>query len=126
MEPEYSPAVVDHFQHPRNAGHLEAGESVIKGVAGSVAQGTMFALSARVVGERIEAVRFEAYGCPHCIAAGSWLSERLVGLTAPELRQWCWREADQALAFPPEKRGRLLILEDAVRALSDDWRRFIP
>jgi NifU-like protein involved in Fe-S cluster formation len=126
MEPEYSAIVVDHFRAPRNAGHLHAGEGVIKGVAGSVAQGTQFVLSARVVGDKIEAVRFEAYGCPHCIAAGSWLTERLVGLTEPELRQWRWRAADEALRFPAEKRGRLLILEDAVKALSEAWRRVIP
>jgi NifU-like protein involved in Fe-S cluster formation len=126
MEPEYSAAVVDHFRSPRNAGHLQAGESVIKGVAGSVTQGTMFGLSARVAGDRIEAVRFEAYGCPHCIAAGSWLSERLVGLTEAELRQWSWRGADEALKFPAEKRGRLLILEDAVKSLSEAWRRLTP
>jgi NifU-like protein involved in Fe-S cluster formation len=81
----------------------------------------MFVLSARVAGDRIEAVRFEAYGCPHCIAAGSWLTERLVGLSKAELRQWTWRAADDALRFPPEKRGRLLILEDAVRSLSEAW-----
>ena len=121
MEAEYSPTVVEHFEHPRNGGHFEAGEGVIRGTAGSVAQGTMFILSARVAGERIEAVRFEAYGCPHCIAAGSWLSERLVGLNREQLRTWRWREADQALHFPLEKRGRLLILEDAVRALSEAW-----
>lgn len=121
MEPEYTPVVVDHFEHPRNGGHFEVGEGVIRGVAGSVAQGTMFALSARVAGGRIEAVRFEAYGCPHCIAAGSWLSERLVGLTRAELNAWNWRDADQVLHFPLEKRGRLLILEDAVRALASAW-----
>lgn len=124
MEPEYTPAVVDHFEHPRNGGHFEAGEGVIRGVAGSVAQGTMFALSARVAGDRIESVRFEAYGCPHCIAAGSWLSERLVGLTRAELNAWNWRDADQVLRFPMTKRGRLLILEDAVRALGDAWGPF--
>ena len=126
MEPEYSPTVVDHFEHPRNGGHFEAGEGVIRGTAGSVTQGTMFVLSARVADERIEAVRFEAYGCPHCIAAGSWLSERLVGLNREQLRAWRWRDADQALQFPLEKRGRLLILEDAVRALSEAWARLIP
>jgi nitrogen fixation NifU-like protein len=126
VEPDYQPLVVEHFEHPRNGGHFEAGEGVIEGVAGSVAQGTMFVLSARVVGERVEAVRFEAYGCPHCIAAGSWLSERLVGLSQPELQRWNWREADDALRFPAEKRGRLLILEDAVKALSASWGRLIP
>ena len=126
MEPEYSPVVVEHFRAPRNAGYLQAGEGIIRGIAGSVAQGTMFVLSARVADGRIEAVRFEAYGCPHCIAAGSWLTERLVGLAEPELRQWRWRAADDALRFPAEKRGRLLILEDAVKALSVAWRRLIP
>ncbi len=126
MEPEYSATVVDHFQRPRNGGHFEAGEGVIRGVAGSVAQGTMFVLSARIAEDRLEAVRFEAYGCPHCIAAGSWLSERLVGLTQAELRAWNWRDADQTLRFPLEKRGRLLILEDAVHALSEAWGPFIP
>lgn len=126
MEPDYPSVVVDHFEHPRNAGHFEPGSDVIRGVAGDVSQGTMFTLSARVVAERIEAVRFEAYGCPHCIAAGSWLSERLVGLTQAELARWNWREADEALQFPTEKRGRLLILEDAVRALSEAWSRLIP
>lgn len=126
MEPEYSPTVVDHFEHPRNGGHFAAGEGVIKGAAGSVEQGTMFVLSARVAEDRIEAVRFEAYGCPHCIAAGSWLSEQLVGLSRPELQAWHWRAADQALQFPMQKRGRLLILEDAVRALSEAWARLIP
>jgi NifU-like protein involved in Fe-S cluster formation len=126
MEPEYSPTVIDHFQQPRNGGRLEAGEGVIKGTAGSIAQGTMFVLSARIAGDRIESVRFEAYGCPHCIAAGSWLSERLVGLNREQLRTWRWREADQALHFPLEKRGRLLILEDAVRALCEAWTRLIP
>lgn len=121
MEPEYAPIVVDHFEHPRNSGHFEAGEGVIRGVAGSVEQGTLFALSARIAGDRIESVRFEAYGCPHCIAAGSWLSERLVGLTRAELNAWQWRDADQVLQFPLEKRGRLLILEDAVRALGAAW-----
>jgi NifU-like protein involved in Fe-S cluster formation len=126
MEPEYPSVVVEHFEQPRNSGHFEAGEGVIKGVAGSVAQGTMFVLSARVTDERIEAVRFEAYGCPHCIAAGSWLSERLVGLTQLELQRWNWRQADDALRFPAEKRGRLLILEDAVKGLSAAWGRLIP
>ena len=126
MEPEYSPAVVDHFEQPRNGGRLVAGEGVIRGIAGSIAQGTMFVLSARVGRERIEEVRFEAYGCPHCIAAGSWLSERLVGLNREQLRTWRWRDADQALRFPLEKRGRLLILEDAVHALSEAWARLIP
>lgn len=123
MNESYDPLVVEHFEHPRNSGRLEPAADVITGIAGSVAQGASFALSARIEQDRIGEVRFEVYGCPHCIAAGSWLSERLVGMTRAELQDWSWREVDRALGVPPEKRGRLLILEDAVRALADSWRR---
>jgi NifU-like protein involved in Fe-S cluster formation len=117
----YTPLVLDHFERPRNAGRYGAGEDVIEGRAGRVERGVMFVLSARVAEGRIRAARFEAYGCPHCVAAGSWLTEKLVGLTRPELAGWTWREAAEALAIPTEKRGRLLILEDAVRALAEAW-----
>lgn len=122
-DPEYNDLVVDHFERPRNAGRFEPAADVIEGAAGSLAQGVMFILSARIVADRIGALGFEAYGCPHCLAAGSWLSERLVGATRQQLHAWRWQEAADALAVPPEKRGRLLILEDAVRALAERWAR---
>jgi nitrogen fixation NifU-like protein len=119
----YSPLVVDHFDHPRNVGRLSGADDVVEAEAGSRAQGTQFHLSARLVGNRISAVHFEAYGCPHCIAAGSWLTERLKGLGAEQLRHWSWREVAEALEVPAEKRGHLLILEDAVRRLAEACQR---
>lgn len=80
-------------------------------------------MSAKVAGQTLEAVRFQVYGCPHCIAAGSWLTERLAGCRQEELRTWSWQEAAAALEVPAEKRGRLLILEDAVRSLAEAWAR---
>lgn len=122
-DPEYSDLVIDHFERPRNAGRFAPAADVIEGIAGSVAQGAMFTLSARIVADRVSALGFEAYGCPHCVAAGSWLSERLIGSTREQLQTWHWQEAADALAMPAEKRGRLLILEDAVRALAERWAR---
>jgi NifU-like protein involved in Fe-S cluster formation len=121
--PDYSPLVVDHFDQPRNVGRLEPAPGVITARAGKREQGAEFMVSAHVTGERIAAARFEVYGCPHCIAAASWLSERLVGGTLADLEAWSWREAVAALQIPPEKRGRLLILEDALRALAVAWRQ---
>ncbi|HEU4601314.1 MAG TPA: iron-sulfur cluster assembly scaffold protein [Steroidobacteraceae bacterium] len=121
MSTTYNAAVIDHFEHPRNAGRLLNGSDVVEGVAGSIAQGVMFALSARIVAGRIDEVRYEVFGCPHCIAAGSWLTERLVGADRDDLMRWSWREVAEVMAVPPEKRGRLLILEDAVRALASAW-----
>jgi nitrogen fixation protein NifU and related proteins len=117
----YNAAVVDHFEHPRNAGRLLTGSEIVEGVAGSIAQGVMFALTARIVAGRIEDVRYEVFGCPHCVAAGSWLTERLIGADRDDLENWSWREVADVMAVPTEKRGRLLILEDAVRALASAW-----
>ena len=122
-ETPYNPVVVEHFARPRNVGRFATADDVIAASAGDPEQGVRFDLSARVQGDRIVALRFEVYGCPHCIAAGSLLSERLQGATLEELRRWTWRQAADELEFPPEKRGRLLVLEDAVRALATEWQR---
>jgi NifU-like protein involved in Fe-S cluster formation len=119
----YTPLVIEHFARPRNAGRLPQAPDVITASAGDPAQGVRFDLSARVRDDRIIAVRFEVYGCPHCVAAGSLLSERLEGATQEQLRHWSWRETAAELEVPTEKLGRLLILEDAVRALAAAWQR---
>jgi nitrogen fixation NifU-like protein len=122
-EASYSPLVIEHFAQPRNVGRFAPAADVVAASAGNAEQGVRFDLSARVRDDRIVTLRFEVYGCPHCIAAGSLLSEQLQGATREQLRRWSWRETADALDFPPEKRGRLLVLEDAVRALADDWQR---
>jgi NifU-like protein len=120
-ESPYSERVVAHFEQPRNVGRFAPGPHVAIGVAGDPEAGARFALSATIENGRIREARFEAYGCPHCIAAGSWLTEQLKGADRASLERWSWREAAEALEFPAEKRGRLLILEDAVRALAAGW-----
>jgi NifU-like protein involved in Fe-S cluster formation len=120
---EYNELVVDHFERPRNVGTLISAGNVIQGKAGRRDQGAEFVLTARVADERIADARFEAYGCPHCIAAGSLLTTSLIGSDQERIRQWSWRELAQQLQVPTAKRGRLLILEDAVRAMAADWRR---
>jgi NifU-like protein involved in Fe-S cluster formation len=117
----YNAAVADHFEHPRNAGKLVGGAEVVEGIAGSVSQGVMFALAARIANGRIEDARYEVFGCPHCVAAGSWLTERLIGAGRKDVANWSWREVAEVMAVPTDKRGRLLILEDAVRALASAW-----
>ncbi len=118
----YSPLVERHFRAPRNVGHFEPTADVLVGKSGSRDQGVEIVLSARLDNERIVALNQRVYGCPHTVAAASWLTERLVGATVDDLGRWRWREASAALEVPPEKWGRLLVLEDAVRALERSWR----
>jgi len=122
-DPGYSDLVAEHFDRPRNVGALAPGPGVISGRAGSPEQGAEFRLTARVVDGRIAEARFQVFGCPHCVAAGSILTGMLVGKDRDFLRTWSWRELASQLNLPTAKRGRFLILEDAVRALSDNWEK---
>lgn len=114
--PDYSDLVVDHFHHPRNVGRLPAGSDIRRSHAGNRAAGAEVTFSVRIADNAVAEVRFQAFGCPHFLAAASLATERLKGLALPALPGWTAREIGQELAVPVEKRGRLLILEDAVRA----------
>jgi nitrogen fixation protein NifU and related proteins len=69
-------------------------------------------------------LRFEAYGCPHAIAAASRLTEQLTGCAVEAAEHWDWRPLAAELALPAEKRGRLLVLEDALRSLMSAARSY--
>jgi hypothetical protein len=44
-----------------------------------------------------------------------------VGATRRELAGWDWHDAAHALEVPPAKFGRLITLQDAVRAAAAAW-----
>lgn len=103
------------------AGALAAGPSVVTGRAGEREQGCAVALQFDVRDGRIAEARFNAFGCPHLLAAASWLTERVQGWSREQLAAWDWQEAARALAVPPAKSGRLLTLQDAVRDAVRNW-----
>lgn len=118
---EYNAEVRSRFAQPTHAGALKPDADVLTASAGSVEQGTRYTLFARLEHGRISELKHRVYGCPHCIAAVSLACEQLLGADRERLANWSWREAEQILRVPTEKRGRLLILEDAVRALASSW-----
>lgn len=126
-DPNYSEEVERRFRAPPAAGELPPGNGVeLAAEAGSRAAGALVQLRALLDGERIVAVRFRAYGCPHLIAAASWAAEQLSGSTPAQLANWDWQAAVRALAVPPAKFGRLLVLQDAVRNLGIACTRTPP
>ena len=103
------------------AGDLAPGAGVAQARAGDREQGAEILLQVRVEAGRAGELRFRAFGCPHFIAAASWLTDRLRGAARADFQDWDWREAATALEVPPAKFGRLLVLQDAVRALAGNW-----
>jgi NifU-like protein involved in Fe-S cluster formation len=108
----YSASVRGLFAAPAHAGRLEGGCA-----AAVDDQGIRLALTATLDGDTIRAMAFQAYGCPHVIAAAEAACAELEGREAVELLEFSTSDLMQSLSVPVEKTGRILVLEDAIRSL---------
>ena len=78
----YSAQVLDHFEHPRNAGVVDDAEAQAQ--VENPACGDVLELSARGDGERITEIRFRAKGCVPAMACGSLITAMVWGRTIAE------------------------------------------
>ncbi|MCS6946224.1 MAG: aminotransferase class V-fold PLP-dependent enzyme, partial [Steroidobacteraceae bacterium] len=94
-----------------------AGPGWREGHAGSRRIGieVMFQIAVDSAG-RVTDARYSAYGCPHTLAAADWLRRQLPGRSIDDLLPGSPADWLQALQIPREKLGRLLTVEDALRA----------
>jgi NifU-like protein involved in Fe-S cluster formation len=80
----YSPQLLEHFEHPRNVGEVEAADAVAE--VENPACGDIMRLSLKLEGGRIAQARFRTRGCVPSIACGSALTEMLTGKSVAEAR----------------------------------------
>ena len=100
----YSEKVIDHFEHPRNAGSFAKTEpGVGTGLVGAPACGDLLKLQIKVENGIIIDARFKAYGCGSAIASSSLVSEMIKGLTLEEAGKIKNSEIAEELALPPVK-----------------------
>jgi nitrogen fixation protein NifU and related proteins len=78
----YSRQVLDHFEHPRNAGVVDSPDASAQ--VENPACGDILKLTAKLTDGRIAEVKFLAKGCVPAIACGSALTELLIGKTLKE------------------------------------------
>jgi nitrogen fixation NifU-like protein len=78
----YSPQLLDHFEHPRNAGVLDSPDAVAQ--LENPVCGDVLALSAHFTDGRIGEIRFKAKGCVPVMACGSALTMLALGRTPAE------------------------------------------
>jgi len=77
---DYSSEVVRRFRSPLRAGALaDDTPGVVSGEAEDRSLHVWLRFQVQVRDRRIEVVRFQAFGCPHTIAAADWIAERLEG-----------------------------------------------
>ena len=120
IEP-YSTTVRQLFDDPRHTGSLEAAT-----IAAIDDQGMRIELSAEQSGGVVQKLRFRAWGCPHFIAAAEAFCAAYEGRPVADLGLFAAAELMQSLPVPVEKTGRILVIEDAVRALGTGLREASP
>ena len=118
----YSPVVLDHFHNPRNQ-HVMA-DADVKGVAGDPGRGNFMVLYLQLDdGERIARASFQTHGCAPSIAAGSWLTERLVGSTLADSKDLVEEKINEALGgLPMHKRHCSALAAAALEAARNAWK----
>ncbi len=120
----YSEKVLDHYEHPRNVGKMNASdEDVGTGMVGAPACGDVMRLQIKVSEEGIiEDAKFKTYGCGSAIASSSLLTEWVKGRTIDDAEAIKNTEIAEELALPPVKIHCSVLAEDAIKAAVQDIR----
>lgn len=108
----YNSIVRDCFANPVHSGEQPGGPS-----AYFTDQGMRIRLSAVVLDETLSELRFQAWGCPHVIAASEYFCRQFEGRPVSDLEDFETAHIMRDLAVPIEKTGRIIVLEDTVRSL---------
>jgi len=98
----YSSKFKDHLAHPRNAGELLDANAVAD--EKNPVCGDRLRLSLIVNNDRIEAVRYLAYGCPPTLVCGSVLTELINGKTVFEARNLTRTDLVNAVGGLPSRK----------------------
>jgi nitrogen fixation protein NifU and related proteins len=96
----YSTQLLDHFEHPRNAGELPNPDASVQ--LDNPACGDVLKLTLKIDGRRIVDARFLAKGCVPAMACGSSLTELIRGKTIAEARLLRREELIEAIGGLPE------------------------
>jgi hypothetical protein len=105
--PEFAAGPLPADVRQGRAGRADDGVSVLFELRTSPAENA---------GRIVKSARFSVYGCPHTVAVTAWLCEVLEGSRLDAAPPGTPRDWAQKFEVPVEKLGRLLVVEDALRA----------
>jgi len=114
----YSPQVLDHFEHPRNAGELNNPDAFAQ--VENPACGDILKLTLRVDQGRITEARFRSKGCVPAMACGSMITELLLAKELTQARMITSQDLIAALGGLPPASGHAaqLAIDTLRKALS--------
>lgn len=112
----YSSQLLDHFEHPRNAGEVSNPDASVQ--VENPACGDVLKLTARIKDGQIAEICFLAKGCVPAMACGSALTAIVKGKTLGEARKLQREDVVRAVGGLPEASGHASHLTiDALRQL---------
>jgi nitrogen fixation NifU-like protein len=122
---QYSATLIDHFNHPRNAGRMEGADA--EAFVTNPVCGDSMRLFLRFEGapgeERITAASFLSSGCPASIATSSVATEMVTGRTAEEAEALTRDDYAAAVGGLPKSKVHCSVLAAAaVRNAVAQWR----
>jgi tRNA-specific 2-thiouridylase len=117
----YKPQVIEHLVRPRNVGELADASG--GGESGDAACGDVARFTVRVEDNVLTDVRYKAYGCAACIAAGSALAETVEGKHLLAAAQTSRVDLEGSLGgpLPLGKEHALTLVLDALHKAIEDY-----
>ena len=112
----YSPKLLDHFEHPRNAGELA--DATCRQRIENPACGDMLELAVKVVDGRVEDIRFRAKGCVPAMACASAVTELAKGNSVGEVQAISREDVVRTVGgLPPASGHAAQLAIDGLRAV---------
>ena len=118
----YSEKVMDHFANPRNVGQLDGANGV--GEVGNARCGDIMKIFLKVEDNIIKDVSFKTFGCGAAIASSSVATEMIKGKTIEQALEITNKQVvDELAGLPKEKLHCSVLVEQAIRAAVEDYRK---
>ena len=86
MDALYREAILDHYRHPRNKGHLEAPDISYHDV--NPFCGDEITLELKIENGVVVQAAFDGRGCAISQASASMMTEEIIGKSLEELKSW--------------------------------------
>jgi len=114
----HSERLLEHFRNPRNVGELQPPAEVVD--VSNPACGDLLRLSVRFENDHVAEVKYQVRGCTASIAAGSALTEWMLGKSRIELKMLTTGMIEEALGGleAASKHAAVLSIDGVKRLLS--------
>ncbi len=122
MKLDYSPTVIDHFEHPRNYGELADANG--QAMIGNPSCGDTIKIYLRIKNGIIEKAAFQTLGCVAAVAASSALTILVTGKTLQQAEQITNQQVAESLGgLPAPKMSCSNFAANALHAAIQNYKK---